>query len=323
MEQSRDIQQKYVQFPLFLLREIWDNPKRTTGFILDYGLYAYGKRAEKNEARAYKQIVYDYYHDKLSERIRDEIDSYNDCEVFISETNGFNDKGDFDPSEEVQVLQWIAKDNPSFKELVLDHWGHHLARKFYEGSITVKPGFEVRSLENAWGINAKVPHKEPMPMVGIDTLLGLNLGNDSDVHIAPFVAFIALKSVMGKKGYAYTNKKQIVSRMFGYKSYPAAVAAKADKEPLFKKYMTRHHFDKLKHTLELKFNIPCHTPNNRRGYLFGVPKMSLIKLAEIDEKRTINSQKEILKQKKIEARQIAKMRINDTLNKNNTLNKKD
>ena len=80
---------------------------------------------------------------------------------------------------------------------------------------------------------------------------------------ACFLAFLAIRSILGKKPYCKTNKGLIVARMFGYTS-TKNIKDVTKEHPLMQKYSTRYHLEKIINELEFSWNLKTFA-NHSRG----------------------------------------------------------
>ena len=122
-------------------------------------------------------------------------------------------------------------------------------------------------------------------------------------------AFISIRSIIGKKPFAKTNKKMIFARMFGYKS-PKELPNKRFMNDLQKRYFNRYQIDKILNELQLQWHLKIISNHNRCLYVSF--DLSLEELAQktLSEK---NKQK-LLKLKEAKKRAIERARTNSTLN---------
>ena len=142
----------------------------------------------------------------------------------------------------------------------------------------------------------------------------------SEFDIALLLAYMAIRSILGKKQYVKTNTKHITARMFGYSSHKAIPdeLTPAIKE-LIQKYSSRHHMSKLLMQLKLNWHVVIYS-RNTRGLYVGIG-VSLDTLAMAGEKRKQKFKIELLKKAEKEAQQKALHFLKQHLNKGGQLNK--
>lgn len=112
--------------------------------------------------------------------------------------------------------------------------------------------------------------------------------SDFDWHC--LLAFLALKSIIGRKPYAKTNNTFLLSRMAGFSATNEDHGIK----------ITRYQLDKIKTELQLNWHIVYHG-RNTRGFFVGIDiNISLEDLMFNSESKKIsNREKDLREQKKI------------------------
>lgn len=238
----------YLQFPIYLLQEIHNDQHKAFDKIIDCGIYRRASHLSKEPKDVARQLIYDYYMEKLPYSLVQTIEHYAEAGTIELDPDyrGFTGlNGTFDPEDEIQQLIELFNGNPDFHSEALEHLILHtieLAAK-NNGITNVRPeavlsnGFEIDS--NGTG--------KPYSMVSIDKCFEYYKNNKSEFDLMQFAAHAALVSIIGKKHYCKTDKAMILARMFGYAS-PKAVPdpLPAHIAPLYKKYQSsRHHMGKL------------------------------------------------------------------------------
>jgi len=125
------------------------------------------------------------------------------------------------------------------------------------------------------------------PVVGIEIgmLFDYYQNPKTEFEIVCLGAFLGVKSIIGKKPYAKSNKKMIFARMFGYKS-PKELPNKRYMNDLQKKYFNRYQIDKILNTLQLNWGLKMLWNHNRGVYLtFDVSLEELAKITETDKRK--------------------------------------
>jgi hypothetical protein len=127
---------------------------------------------------------------------------------------------------------------------------------------------------------------------------------------AQLLAYIAINSIIGTKKYTKTNRKHIVSRMFGYASF--SKMSEKELSEIQNKYLTRYHFDRVILHLELNWNI-CTYSNKMRGiYISMKNKFPLDELIALAEKRKQSNRITELKKMKLDILKNLNNPINTT-----------
>jgi hypothetical protein len=125
-----------------------------------------------------------------------------------------------------------------------------------------------------------------------------------------FACYIALKSILGKKTYVKTNKQLIIARMAGYINHEQIKPKPAVKE-LLNRYSERYQFEKLMINMQLKWNMSIYSYRTRGLFISNSKVMDSDKLIkEVETKRREKNQRDLLKQRKREAREKAYRELN-------------
>jgi hypothetical protein len=158
------------------------------------------------------------------------------------------------------------------------------------------------NIQNAKRILSDLPAKYPVVGVDRDMLFNYYRYQKTEFEIICLAAFLAIKSIIGKKPYDKTNKIMIHARMFGYTS-PKELPEELT--PLQKKYKTRWHMDKILQELQFNWNLKILWNHNRGIYISF--DLSLDKLAEIVDKQKRKTRLQELKEEKKRAIEKAKL----------------
>ena len=311
--------ERFVQFPLYLIRDLFTNKKETIQRIMYFGIWKYSFTfhfKEKENIQDYitkvaRQLMYGYYRTGLTSELKKTIKNYiSKKRITIDETyNGFSSSGEsFDPFEEMQQVQILFNENESFKINAMEYYRMHMAME----SLRITPGSIDSTLNEAKEVSAKIPENDPMPMINVTRLFNFLKNEKSEFELVQLAAYIGIRSIIGKKQYCKTNKLHIVSRMFGYTSHkqvPIDFKSEYLKE-LHKKYSHRYHIDKVIRELELNWNVLTYSNNIRGLYIAMKNKIGIEALAIASEIKKRKNQIAELKQSKIEARKKAIEQLN-------------
>lgn len=156
---------------------------------------------------------------------------------------------------------------------------------------------DIRSaLNTAKEILSTIPDNSPTTGIEIDMLMDYYDNYKSEFNLACLSAFLAIKSILGKKTYVKTNKAFIHARMFGESK---SIEKPIHLTPLEKKYTLRYHMDKV--LLELQLNWYLKTLwNHNRGFYLSF-ELSHEDLAKIIEKDKYIYKKNVLRREKRKA----------------------
>lgn len=124
----------------------------------------------------------------------------------------------------------------------------------------------------------------PMSNVSIKTVWQYFNEEKTEFEIACFLAFAALKSIIGTKPYAKTTNDFLIARMGGFAS--KSNIHELLPEPLAA-YNTRRKLDKIKLELRVNWNVNIYAYRTRGFYVSIDQKFSLDKLALEAEKKRI------------------------------------
>jgi hypothetical protein len=298
--------ERYIQFPLYLIRNIFNNKEKTIGQIITYGIYRYScsfKYATNNVAQ---QIIYDYYKGNLSTNLRRKIDFINSDVIGKNEDyNGFTGMGEFSPDDEIIELMECFNNDEDLYFMAIEHYQIHLA---YE-SLNIK-GNKNDCLLKGKEIEKLIPKGEPMPMINLSLLFDFRDKEKSEFEITQLCAFIAIKSILGIKNTVKTNKNHIVSRLLGYASVKHLPSEMNEVvKALYIKYSHRYHIDKLLQHLELNWNVITYSNDMRGLYVAMNNKISLDQLALLAESKKQKNRILNLKQKKTDAKNKALLQL--------------
>lgn len=158
------------------------------------------------------------------------------------------------------------------KGLYLDDVFHYFGLQHFEE-------FECNEIYYTWVevneiLETKI--KEPMPSIKLDMLIEFMTSEKTKKEITSLCAYLACRSILGKKSYCKTNNGLILARMLGYSkivNIPTELSPKleefrkpfVDPKGLTKKYQ----FNKLYDELELNWRILKYSTKQMRGVYIG------------------------------------------------------
>ena len=290
--------EKYLQFPLFLMRDLIFNKEHSINDIIKYGLYRCAKRIDCDLIKVARQLMYDYYRHKgkLTSYLYKSMNKFiKNEELNLNEDyDGFSSTGkEFLAEIEIDELHQIFANNPEFKERAIEYYQMHAAYEFL--GVTGNTGI---ALERAKEIEQTISKNEPMPMVRKTLLFDFRDQAKSEEELIQFAAYLGVRSILGKKDCCKTNKNLIVSRMFGYSSIKQIPNnLQPPIKVLYDKFSKRYHIDNLLQELELKWNVMNYS-NHLRGMYVGIEgkitREEMITIAETHKKKNkVNKLKHI------------------------------
>ncbi len=135
----------------------------------------------------------------------------------------------------------------------------------------------------------KKPPNVPFTGMKQETFWDYYKNPKTDFEHACLLAYLAMKSIVGKNRYKKTTNIFIWSRMAGNAK---AVEDEGCLPVELKKFFTRYQFDKIKLTLEADWHLSYYSAHTRGLYIsFRLSKKELVKNAE-DKKHTMKMLKE-------------------------------
>ncbi len=253
-------EEKYLQFPLFLLRNLFIDKHKTINDIFKYGIYKYSKTVKYELYEVARQLMYVYYRltsylpNDLLECLEKHID---DGEIVLDEDyNGFSGS-EFNPEQEIECLLKLFDADEDFKAKSIELYQIKIAYK----NLGFTPIYNF-SLKGSKVIELLIPDKEVMPMVSKSLLLDFRDNNKTEYELIQFAAYISVRSIIGKNKFYGATKMRIIRRMFGYKGeddLPDKLPIKINL--LFDKYVQRHHWEKIRNILEKNWNVMFYSNN--------------------------------------------------------------
>lgn len=299
-----ETKEKYLQFPLFLIRNMVIDKETTINKILNFGIYKYSKNFDYSIEDASKNLVYYYCRKQndLTKYLLKAINRYSCVEILDldEDCSGFQGK-EFEPAYEIEQLIEIFKTDTEFKNEVIEFYQMQLSYN----SLGISGNIEM-SLKQGKEIESQIEKNEPLPMINMKLLFEFRDKEKSEFDLMQFVAFVGIKSIIGKKQYVKTNKNHIISRMFGYSSIMQLPNEdNAIIKELIKKYSYRYHIDRVLLYLELNWKLMTYSNNIRGMYLSIENKINIDELALIAETKKHKNKIKALQQLKIDAKEKA------------------
>ncbi len=133
-------------------------------------------------------------------------------------------------------------------------------------------GVTCSNIEEVWKKGSvlidSVDPKSPRAGLSIEIFFNYykKVNDTTEFDIACLLAFLAIRSILGKKPYCKTNKGLIVARMFGYTS-TKNIKDVTKEHPLMQKYCNRYYFDKLINELEYSWNLKTFANHTKGRYV--------------------------------------------------------
>lgn len=267
----------YIQFPLCLQMLTYDDPHRGFNIILDYGIVRYAMKFDYDIIEVGRQLMYCYYRktEMLQNSLYVSIDRYSENDQLTIDTdyNGFSGT-DFDPLETSEELLDLFETDAEFKAGAILNYQIRQA----ESLLNIKDyGIDntIKNYKKGLAFQKEFESKfgpDVMPMVKTTQIIEFR---DSGKDLDLFRAYIAIKSMIGMRNFATSQKPAILSRMIGCKSKVAfeyytknKYGKNAHLLPTVEKYSKKYHIDKLLLTLvEQKFIMYLSKPKVSVIYL--------------------------------------------------------
>jgi hypothetical protein len=141
-----------------------------------------------------------------------------------------------------------------------------------------------QSYENGQALFNNTPDKTAMTGIGKELLWDYYKNEKTYSEIAVLLAFLAIKSILGRRSYCKLNSEFLLCRMTGFTS-------KDEMKELpegLKKYQYRYHMDCLKFELKKSFGLQIYARYTRGFFVsFELPLEQLIREAETKRKKYI------------------------------------
>lgn len=313
--------EKYLQFPLLLIRGLFTDKEKTMNDIIQFGIYRFAKRINYELHDVARQLMFYYYRHRsdLTSDLNKTMRMYvNDEMIEIDEDyNGFSFEN-FNPETAIQQIQEIFNTDHDFKNNAIEFYRMKQSYDF----LGIKGNLS-NCLKAGKQIEKTIPENEPFPMINKNLLFEYRDHDKSEFDLMQLAAYISIRSILGKKSYCRTTQEMIICRAFGYaskKRLPGEMQPVI--KELFSKYQKRHHIDRVKQHLELNWNILIYSNHIRGLYVALKNKITIDNLALIAETKKKKNQIAKLKDAKQEAKEKALQHLNKErqLNKGNVHN---
>lgn len=276
--------QKYVQFPLCYLQEIAVKPKESIEKAISFGIMKYALKTKYTISDIARQILYDYYQNKVNGKverylIKHEIEKDEDYKGFVGK--------EFEP-EDLQRLVDILKNQPN--DDCVEHYQLHLASQFLKVTIGSKTSENYKEVSNYLSKHEQMNGKQPFPSIGLSILFSFR---DNPENIELLLAYISIKSLIGRDEFGITTKAAIIMRMIGAKNKEALQEACKNKvlKDIYDKYFKRYWSDKLLNELQLKGFIKSKIGIYRRIWISTQLDYQQLEAAIINHRNSIDIKK--------------------------------
>jgi len=273
---------KYIFFPLCLLTDIYIQPENALSNIFDYGIYQVGhhlyskqnngvSNASERIRQAYQCVIKEYHCRNLVPEFSNVLD-----ELFkLHFGQSFQPSGDGvspHPRKELWVLETEGEVNEAFQQRCVRIFKICTALNFLriEGDIeslyNVSLCLEqtVNKIEERFG-------KSPSVSIKTDLILDYCDNPKTEEDYELFAGYCAIKSFIGQKDFAITNKPSIIMRMCGAKNQGMlqSVLLRPEIALLHTKYSKKYNADKLITSLLKRnfFQSKIALPGTRRMYI--------------------------------------------------------
>jgi hypothetical protein len=188
----------------------------------------------------------------------------------------------------IQMLKQLHTDLRAFCDNAFDVGVHNKA-KTLEGDqrkqtkdalkfLNVTAGDSERSMINGRSISGRYPENSPIVGIGTEMFFDFYKNAKTEFDVSCLAAFLAIRSILGKKPYCKTNKQLIHARMFGYVSTKDVPTKLSPQEA---KYKLRWHMDKILIELQLNWHLKLYAGHQRGMCVsFDLELPELVKMVE-------------------------------------------
>jgi hypothetical protein len=284
--------QKYVQFPLCWLQEIALKPKDSIDKVISYGMMRYATKKEYSLIDVARQVYYDWLHNNLDSDLDNKLCRLEQQDKLIKDTdyNGFSN-GAFD-CEYINDLESLLKDDSELKKDCIIHYQLHLARQH----LNIKGGNleiikqEYNKVTTHLNKHEQMNGKQPFPSIGLSLLFSFR-NNPENIEL--LLAYVSIKSLIGRNEFGITTKDAIIMRMIGAKNKEALQEACKNNilNNIYNTYIKRYRIDKLLDTLQLKGFIKSKIGMFRRIYISTQLDYQQLEAAIINHRNSIDIKK--------------------------------
>jgi hypothetical protein len=233
------MENKYLQFPLMMLKDAHINYDQAMHNIVTYGIVSWAMKQTITEQDAARQLIYMYYRDENIEP--QYYDLVEETIEIDPDYNGF--AGDSFQPEGVEDVIGLF-DDPEVKEYALRHCRLQKINNFFGVTgMTNNHRFECyQDITTRITAHEVEYGADPQPTIDISLFWDMYKNHSPEI----FTAYMAIKSLQGQRTYTRTDKPTIVGRMIGAKNRKVFIDVE-NKTLLsvYEKYTNRYHFEKL------------------------------------------------------------------------------
>jgi hypothetical protein len=308
--------ERYLQFPLCMLRNLLTDRKKTIDDIIDFGIYHFSKSVKYDLSEVARQMMYCFYRKQsdLTNDLRRMIQRYIDSEkiYFDEEYSGFSGIGsEFKAELELDQILPLFETDKTFKEKAIEFY--QIRQACSRDLLNITCNFDY-VLKHGKEIERTIPANEPYPSINKSLFFKFRDHEKTEFDLMQFACYIGIRSILGIKPYCRTNKKHILCRAFGYTSVKHLPdTMNPDIQELFNKYLNRYHIGRILQSLELNWNILI-DGHNMKGMYIGVKnlekKFTLENMISYAETNKMKNKIDALKKQKDEAREKALQQLN-------------
>ncbi|MCK9613011.1 MAG: hypothetical protein M0R16_08955 [Bacteroidales bacterium] len=305
--------ERYLQFPLCMLRELFIDKFKIIDEIIRFGIYRFATKINYDLYDVAKQLMYCYYRKQgdLTKDLGRIIEKYINSEkiYFDEDYKGFSYTGtstEFTAKTEIEQILELFDTDPDFKEKAIEFYQIRQAYEFL--GITGDLDY---CLKRGKEIEKTIPDGEPYPSINKDLLFEFRDHDKTEHDLMQFAFYVGIRSILGIKSYCPTNKVHILCRAFGYASinHLPETTNPCIKE-MFNKYLKRYHADRMLEEMQLSWGVHTYSKHMRGLYIGLSKKITLENMILQAERKKQKNQIEQLKQQKHDARQKALQQLN-------------
>ncbi len=289
----------YFMFPIAFINESIND-------IINWCIMENAKKTDYDEANFPRQILYKFYRCQneiplnILIRLNEMVDK---GRLIIDEDyNGFN-REEFNPEIETENLQNEFKTDQEFMNDCFEFYKYNQAKNY----LSISGGdYEtcIKTHEKMKNIFTSTVEKfGKMPHVQLNTSWLFD-ARDGKIEDQLFRFIVAVKSLIGKKKYVHTNKKNIIFRMYGLKNDEMFAKAPDSIKEKVKSLLNRYQFEKLRNVAVNRGFIQYLSYNGCRGFYVSTRFKDVEELANqiIDRRKN----KQAMDQKYLLAKSVLK-----------------
>jgi hypothetical protein len=218
--------------------------------LIGYGIWYYGKTKDYGAEDIARQAMYDLYRheDRISKDLHKLLRKYIKAGAITldEDYNGFAG-ANFEP--ETSELIGLFYEDQALYRLCLEHYRLHEAATGMGGlGIKPNPALHIQKASKVLDFQQdqeRLHGQQPMPSISKKIVFSFR-DNPKDLEL--FLAYVAIRSIIGRNHWKRTSKQAIVSRMIGAKSNQALdyiLTNDPALKAIYTKYISRYQFDKL------------------------------------------------------------------------------